>query len=86
MLEDSKDYEKLVNFDEGIFSADMESVASLVPYLKANPAFKIMIDSFVECPSQCTMDHCNNHTARISIVYFSSTRKDAGTTLRSRPG
>jgi hypothetical protein len=30
MLEDSKDYEKLVNFDEGIFSADMESVASLV--------------------------------------------------------
>jgi hypothetical protein len=25
----------------------MESVASLVPYLKANPAFKFMIDSFV---------------------------------------
>jgi outer membrane protein OmpA-like peptidoglycan-associated protein len=74
---DPKDYKKLVKFDEeetefkgkaSTFYADMESVASLVPYLKANPEFKFLIESFVECPSQCnsmkcgqcTKDHCNN--------------------------
>jgi outer membrane protein OmpA-like peptidoglycan-associated protein len=74
---DPKDYKKLVKFDEeetefagkaSTFYSDMESVEGLLPYLKANPDLKFLIESFLECPSkcnsmkcgQCTNEHCNN--------------------------
>lgn len=72
-----KDYKKIIKFDEeekefggkaSTFYADFENTSSLVPFLKANPDLKYLIESYLECPKecnsvkcgQCTAEHCNN--------------------------